>query len=75
VLPFFILAQSVGALVTHLLSLINEAVLRKEDITSPDAGIMADMFEHLAQKCKQIMTVSDPGSLPSYPFIFFCCAD
>ena len=57
VLPFFILAQSVGALVTHLLSLINEAVLRKEDITSPDAGIMADMFEHLAQKCKQIMTI------------------
>uniref|UniRef100_A0A914M126 ZW10 C-terminal helical domain-containing protein n=1 Tax=Meloidogyne incognita TaxID=6306 RepID=A0A914M126_MELIC len=59
VMPKFVLAQSVGAIVSHLLAILSDFILSKEDIASMDAEIIADLLESLADECKKILMIDD----------------
>ena len=53
----YILAQTVGFLVSHLLGLMVDIILKKEDIASSDAEYMATQLDHMVERLKEIMTV------------------
>ena len=53
----YILAQTVGFLVSHLLGLMVDIILKKEDIASSDAEHMATQLDHMVERLKEIMTV------------------
>uniref|UniRef100_A0A915MVP1 Centromere/kinetochore protein zw10 homolog n=1 Tax=Meloidogyne javanica TaxID=6303 RepID=A0A915MVP1_MELJA len=59
VMPKFVLAQSVGAIVSHLLAILSDFILSKEDIASMDAEIIADLLESLADECRKILMIDD----------------
>uniref|UniRef100_A0A914KKB9 Uncharacterized protein n=1 Tax=Meloidogyne incognita TaxID=6306 RepID=A0A914KKB9_MELIC len=56
-MPKFVLAQSVGAIVSHLLAILSDFILSKEDIASMDAEIISDLLESLIDECKKILMV------------------
>ncbi|CAK5102926.1 unnamed protein product [Meloidogyne enterolobii] len=59
VMPKFVLAQSVGAIVSHLLAILSDFILSKEDIASMDAEIIANLLESLIDECKKILMIDD----------------
>jgi hypothetical protein len=58
VMPKYVFAQSVGAIVSHLLAILADFILSKEDIASKDAEIIADLLESLLDECKRTLMVN-----------------
>lgn len=56
-MPEFVLAHSLGILVSHLLTVITEMILLKEDITATDASLVSGILTRLLEKLKKLLNV------------------
>lgn len=64
VLSSFVLAQSIGPIASHLLALMADIVLRKEDITSTDAEMTANLLGFMVEKLKKIIIIDGQPLIP-----------
>uniref|UniRef100_A0A915E0D9 Uncharacterized protein n=1 Tax=Ditylenchus dipsaci TaxID=166011 RepID=A0A915E0D9_9BILA len=58
IMPEFVLAHTLGCLISHLLTIANDMVLAKEDVAASDADIMVSLLTELMQKLKTILTIN-----------------
>lgn len=57
VMSEFVLAKSLGMLISHLMTVVTDIVLAKEDITASDATITGELLTRLQQQLKKILIV------------------
>ncbi|KAI1727537.1 centromere/kinetochore protein zw10 like protein [Ditylenchus destructor] len=58
VMSEFVLTHSLGCLVSHLLTILSDIILAKQDIKASDADIMVRLLTDLMERLKDILTIN-----------------